>query len=948
MVNLGAGTITGRDAASTAVVGADTLRSIESVRGSNAADIFDASTFTATSTNGGGDQGTFNEFEGMGGGDQIIGNGNTRISYVNATSAVTVTMTSLGAGAADGDGSVGHDTFSGVNSIRGSNFNDTLTGSNNGNNTVESFDGWSGDDLMIGGGGFDRARYDTNSTVNTGIPLVLGIRVDMATGIVTGLDDYATSVFGTDTLRGIEAVRGSSADDVYVATGYTGSTVAMPSANAGESGGTTNGFNEFEGVGGNDQVTGNNNTRLSYSVALDGVNVTISGAGSGSDIGRAAGDVAGVGGDAFTGVNAVRGSQFDDIIAVTGGAGFNYNLDGQAGSDTINGGSGNDVITGGAGNDTIDGGGGLDVAEFSGLKSDYAIAGGSTPGSSTVTDSVSGRDGADTLTTVELMEFANAYAMNQRNLDVSTFGLTAGKQIFGTNNNLGGVGDNLTIGTNANGRLIDLAGGGTDTLTLANGGGTFNLNLANVEAVAGGTGNDVVSLQNAVSGLSINLGGGIDTLNLAGGGNTITEQNVETINGGGGIDTVTMAAAGTAAMNSVENIIGSAGIDNVTFSGASTITNVESIHGSAGFDTLTLGSSGAVTVNAVETITGTASADQVTINADPGVLTVNATIDLGLGTDSVALAFAGAGSVANLALTSVETLTSASGVGTINLQNAASGMTIDTGAAGFNTVNLGNGNNTVTIYNAATINAFGAHDDNVTAYLNTSQVNQSINLGFGTDTLTLAGSNGDFNISVLGGNLTVIGATDAVNEHINLLNVQVSPSTFDLGAGTDDSLTLSGQSGFFNNVTVRNVETVTGSSFADTIIIANTSGTATVTAGWDGDNITASAGVDHIRYASVADSQFVLGGAHDIVTNFNAANDAFVFDAAVGLHGMISFIDSDEFAGNGVSQARLDTSGMQPMLQIDVDGDGQMTANDMLIELHNQTGVLHSSNFLLG
>ena len=48
--------------------------------------------------------------------------------------------------------------------------------------------------------------------------------------------------------------------------------------------------------------------------------------------------------------------------------------------------------------------------------------------------------------------------------------------------------------------------------------------------------------------------------------------------------------------------------------------------------------------------------------------------------------------------------------------------------------------------------------------------------------LTLAGTNGTFNISVSGGNLTVIGATDAVNEHVNLLNVQVSPTTFDLGA----------------------------------------------------------------------------------------------------------------------------------------------------------------------
>jgi hypothetical protein len=43
----------------------------------------------------------------------------------------------------------------------------------------------------------------------------------------------------------------------------------------------------------------------------------------------------------------------------------------------------------------------------------------------------------------------------------------------------------------------------------------------------------------------------------------------------------------------------------------------------------------------------------------------------------------------------------------------------------------------------------------------------------------------------------------------------VSGGTFDLGAGSDDSLRRYGQAGLFNNVTVKNVETVTGSSFAD-------------------------------------------------------------------------------------------------------------------------------------
>src|SRR5438445_11369183 len=89
-------------------------------------------------------------------------------------------------------------------------------------------------------------------------------------------------------------------------------------------------------------------------------------------------------------------------------------------------------------------------------------------------------------------------------------------------------------------------------------------------------------------------------------------------------------------------------------------------------------------------------------------------------------------------------------------------------------------------------------------------------------------------------------------------------------------------------------------------------------------------------------------GNRDIVTNFDANNDAFVFGPAVGLVTAINFIDSNPFTNTGVSQARIDTSGPQPMLQIDVDGDGQMTVNDMIIELHNQMGVLHSLNFLLG
>jgi hypothetical protein len=121
---------------------------------------------------------------------------------------------------------------------------------------------------------------------------------------------------------------------------------------------------------------------------------------------------------------------------------------------------------------------------------------------------VAGRDGTDTLTNIELTEFSNAYVMNQRVLDLSTFGgLAAGKQIFGTNNNASGVGDNLTLGANANGRFIDLADGGTDTLTLAVG-GTYTLNLFRVEVVAGsGGGLRIFFIQRRPAGFGSRSGG---------------------------------------------------------------------------------------------------------------------------------------------------------------------------------------------------------------------------------------------------------------------------------------------------------------------------------------------------------------------------------------------------------------------------------------------------------
>src|SRR5262245_7552274 len=163
-------------------VGTDLLIGVERIRGSSFADTYIATGFDAGASPAPGTTPLFNEFEGMGGNDTIIGNGFTRISYLNAAAGVTVDIAAgTGRGTAPGDlAGVGIDSFKGVNTVRGSNFNDALSGSDNRVFTAENFEGRGGNDLINGRGGFDRAIYSNDPAVTA------GIIVSLAAGIVTG------------------------------------------------------------------------------------------------------------------------------------------------------------------------------------------------------------------------------------------------------------------------------------------------------------------------------------------------------------------------------------------------------------------------------------------------------------------------------------------------------------------------------------------------------------------------------------------------------------------------------------------------------------------------------------------------------------------------------------------------------------------------------------------
>ncbi|MGZ9062039.1 MAG: hypothetical protein ACXW2K_09015, partial [Allosphingosinicella sp.] len=134
----------------------------------------------------------------------------------------------------------------------------------------------------------------------------------------------------------------------------------------------------------------------------------------------------GAGNDALAGGNGVdtlNGGDDDD------------SLDGGTGNDNLNGDNGDDTMYGAAGNDNLHGGAGTDTAVYDGHRGDYSVtmitgAGGRVVGFAAVSDNdqSNGNEGADSLTSVERLQFSN------RTLDA-----TLPVQLFDQNNQLIGT-----------------------------------------------------------------------------------------------------------------------------------------------------------------------------------------------------------------------------------------------------------------------------------------------------------------------------------------------------------------------------------------------------------------------------------------------------------------------------------------------------------------------------
>ncbi|MBT6407012.1 MAG: hypothetical protein HOK06_05360, partial [Rhodospirillaceae bacterium] len=338
-----------------ATSGTDTLVLIDLVIGTEFADYF-----TVDSTYDGKYDGWI-QFEGGGGDDVIDGNGNLRIHYDGAFDSVTVDLAGGSAYSTNsGDtAEIGVDDLSagGVYSVQASNFNDTLIGSS----ANESFRGMAGNDSIDGGSGTDEADYG-NSWNSVTVDLSGG-----AIGAGTAQDGFG----GTDTLVGIENIRGSWHDDVL--TGDAGDnrirgregddTIYGHDGDDSLRGGQGNdivyggagdddlrggegddvlhgdgGWNLFYGDAGNDIIYGTTDfdgSKVTYGSAEDGINVTLS-----TDM-TVVGDES-VGTDTLHTIDSIYGSGYNDTLTIDSNYVSLYGdkyfeFEGAAGNDTITG-----------------------------------------------------------------------------------------------------------------------------------------------------------------------------------------------------------------------------------------------------------------------------------------------------------------------------------------------------------------------------------------------------------------------------------------------------------------------------------------------------------------------------------------------------------------------------------------------------------------------------------
>jgi len=365
-----------------------------------------------------GDAGNDLFFGGAGANTFNGGAGLDRVFYSDATAGITANFfnPSLNTGDAAGD------TYNGIESINGTNFNDVITSGNDNNDLV----GLGGDDVLIGAGGRDRLfGGDGNDRLLGG----------------QGNDDLQGNA-GVDTYV-IQS--GAGADRIF--TYEVGVDIIEYNGGPGSFADLT-----IEQVGANTRITS-----LVGSLTLIGITATDITAAAFTFI-NALPDATGV--DVTTtltdGDDTFVGDENDDIVDGLAG---NDNIRGGIGDDELTGGEGNDLLNGGLGADILDGGDGIDTAVYSTASTGVTI--------NAVNSALNtGEAAGDTYISIERFIGSNGNdSITSGNADNRLIGLGGDDFLIGAG------GNDVLFGGNDDDRL--LGGTGDDTLHGQQGADTF-------------------------------------------------------------------------------------------------------------------------------------------------------------------------------------------------------------------------------------------------------------------------------------------------------------------------------------------------------------------------------------------------------------------------------------------------------------------------------------------